>query len=107
RGDAAFESLVDASSLALFCTPAINLFPKRADRIHLTDNPYRYHVVPDRTRPMDFEVFEVNAVTGFGIGSESEQRFFPFYADYHTEDSRHRAYFMVERETRPLSEAEQ
>jgi type VI secretion system protein ImpG len=106
RGDAAFESLVDASSLALFCTPAINLFPKRADRIHLTDNTYRYHVVPDRTRPMDFEVFEVNAVTGFGIGSESEQRFFPFYADYHTEDSGHRAYFMVEREPRLLSESQ-
>ena len=33
RGEAALEALVDAASLALFCTPAINLFTKRLDRI--------------------------------------------------------------------------
>ena len=30
------ESVVDASNFALFCTPAVNLFPKRADRIHVS-----------------------------------------------------------------------
>ncbi|MDB5922305.1 MAG: vasA [Betaproteobacteria bacterium] len=106
RGEQALESLVDASSVALFCTPAINLFPKRGDRIHITDNTYNYHVVPDRTRPMDFEVFEVTGVTGYGIGSDSEQPFFPFYAAYHSEDTRHRAYYMVQREPRLLSESQ-
>ena len=59
RGDPTLESVVDASNFALFCTPAINLFPKRADRIHVTDSALEYHVVPDRTRPLDFEVYEV------------------------------------------------
>ena len=59
RGEPTLESVVDASNLALFCTPAINLFPKRADRIHVSDSAYEYHVVPDRTRPLDFEVYEV------------------------------------------------
>ena len=50
RGDASLEALVDASSLALFCSPAINLFPKRLDRIQLGPGAWEYHVVPDRTR---------------------------------------------------------
>ena len=36
------------SNFALFCTPAINLFPRRADRIHLTDATQR---VPRGARP--------------------------------------------------------
>ena len=64
----------------MFCTPAINLFHKRADRIHLSESAYEYHVVPDRTRPLDFEVYEVTAVVGHGIGTESDQTFLPFYA---------------------------
>ena len=47
RGDATLESVVDASNLALFCSPAINLFSKRADRIHVGESSYEYHVVPD------------------------------------------------------------
>jgi type VI secretion system protein ImpG len=106
RGESMLESVVDAGNFGLFCTPAANLFPKRADRIHVTDNTYNYHVVADRTRPMDFEVFEVTGVTGFGAGSDSEQPFFPFYAAYHAEDQAHRAYFMVQREPRLMSESQ-
>jgi type VI secretion system protein ImpG len=106
RGESMLESVVDAGNFGLFCTPAVNLFPKRADRIHVTDNTYNYHVVADRTRPMDFEVFEVTGVTGFGAGSDSEQPFFPFYAAYHAEDQAHRAYYMVQREPRLMSESQ-
>jgi type VI secretion system protein ImpG len=106
RGDPALEGAVDASSFSLYCAPAINLFPKRADRIHLTDNTYDYHVVADRTRPMDFEVHEVSSVVGYGVGSDSGQVFAPFYAAYHTEDQEHAAYFSTQREPRLLSEAQ-
>jgi type VI secretion system protein ImpG len=51
--------VVAADHFALFCAPAINLFPKRADRIHLSDQVAEHHLVPDRTRPMDFEVHQV------------------------------------------------
>src|SRR6185437_15132495 len=103
RGDAVLESVVDHANFSLHCAPAINLFRKRADRIHLTDNTYEYHVVADRTRPMDFEVFEVTSVTGYGVGSDSEQAFLPFYAAYHTELQERQAYFTVQREPRLLS----
>ncbi|MBS1222713.1 MAG: type secretion system protein ImpG, partial [Proteobacteria bacterium] len=81
RADPALENALGAANFALFCTPAINLFPKRADRIHLSDQVAEHHVVPDRTRPLDFEVFQVTGVTGIGAEGE-EQEFLPFYASY-------------------------
>jgi type VI secretion system protein ImpG len=104
RGDATLENVVDGSNVALYCTPAINLFPKRADRIHVTDSTHEYHVVADRTRPMDFEVYEVTSVVGHGVGSDSEQEFRPFYSAYSTDDEHARsAYFTTRREPRLVS----
>jgi type VI secretion system protein ImpG len=107
RGDAGLESVVDAASVALFCTPAVNLFPKRADRIHISEGAYEYHVVPDRTRPMDFEVYEVTSVVGHGVGSHSEQVFQPLYAAFSADDGhRPSGYFTVRREPRLYSAAQ-
>ena len=106
RGDPSLENVVDASNFALGCAPALNLFAKRADRIQVTDGGYEFHVVPDRTRPMDFEVFEVTEVTGFGVGADSVQSFLPFYAAYQDGAAGDHGYFTVQREPRMLSEAQ-
>ena len=106
RGDASLENVVDGGNFSLFCAPAVNLFPKRTDRVHLADSNHEYHVVVDRTRPMDFEVHEVTGVMGYGVGQDSEQPFLPFYAAYHTEDVAHHAYFTISREPRLMSVAQ-
>ena len=101
RGDGTLERVVDATNFALYCTPAINLFPKRVDRINVSDASHEFHVVPDRTRPLDFEIYQVTNVTGHGIGSDSEQQFLPFYASYSSQRRHgHPAYFTVRREPR-------
>jgi type VI secretion system protein ImpG len=100
RADPSLESVVDASNVALFCTPAINLLSRRAERIHLSESAYEHHVVPDRTRPMDFEVYEVESVTGYGTGADSQREFLPFYAAFHTEAAGRQAYYTVQREPR-------
>jgi type VI secretion system protein ImpG len=101
RGDTTLERVVDGSNFALFCTPAINLFSKRVDRINVSDGSHEYHVVADRTRPLDFEVYQVTAVTGHGIGSDSEQQFLPFYDAYSSRRRYgHAAYYTVRREPR-------
>ena len=51
--------------LLLNCTPAVNLFPKRADRVNLDGTRDEHLVVPDRMRPLDYEVFSIGAVEGF------------------------------------------
>jgi type VI secretion system protein ImpG len=105
RHEPVLEGSVSADDFALFCTPAINLFPKRVDRIHITDQVHEYHVVPDRTRPMDFEVYRVSAVTGFGENIEAQQEFLPFYAVYDERaELEGEAYFTARRTPRLLSE---
>ncbi len=47
------------------CTPAINLFAKRADRIDVNRRDHELHVVADRARPMDYEVHSIVSVTGY------------------------------------------
>lgn len=73
------EGRIDKSSFDLFCTPAINLVRRRADRIQLDDRTYEHQVIVDRTRPLDFEVYRVDRVVGIGAKSDEQQEFRPFY----------------------------
>jgi len=104
RSDPHLESALDASQFALFCTPAVNLFPLRADRIHVNDREHEYHIVPDRTRPTDFEVYDVTGVVGHGTSADEKQEFQPFYASKdRTAVQTRRAYYTVHRTPRTLS----
>lgn len=103
RGEASLEALVDDGSLALHCTPAINLFPKRLDRIQIGTGTWEYHVVPDRTRPMDYEVHSIESVVGFGSGQLGQQAFWPLYATYHEAPRDATGFYTVRREPRLLS----
>ena len=104
RGDATLESVLDASYLQLFCTPAVNLFEKpRIDRIHVSDSTFEFHVVADRTRPLDFEIYQVTDVIGHGAGDDSEERFLPFYSAESSDVEHHQpAYFTTRREPRVI-----
>jgi type VI secretion system protein ImpG len=107
RGDATLGPQVDAGNFALHCTPAINLFPRRADRIHVSDQQAEHHVVLDRMKPMDFEVYSVERVTGYGEGVQAEQEFRSFYAGVDADDGHSaRGYFTARREPRALSEVQ-
>ena len=101
--DPRLEKAVGTSQFALFCTPAVNLFPRRADRIHLMASASEYHVVPDRTRPMDFEVHTVAQVVGYGTGTDDKQEFLPFYATSDQSPADGTAYYTVHRQPRVLS----
>lgn len=95
---------IDVSRFALFCTPTVNVFPKRADRIHLTNQTNEYHIVPDRTRPLDYEVYQIQEVTGFGSTSDDQQTFLPFYqASSDLSHKQQRAYYSIMRLPRVIS----
>jgi len=98
------ENVIDKSHFLPFCTPAINLFPKRTDRISLNKKDHEFHLVADRSRPMDYEIHQVLGVTGYGRHANESQQFLPFYGlkDDHipAEDA---AFFTVQRKPRVLS----
>lgn len=105
--DSELEGRVDAGNFVLHCAPVVNLFPKRADRIHLSDKFSEFHVIPNRTRPMDFEVYQVLGVTGFGVRADDEQPFTPFYSATDFEETNGGgAYFTVNRTPRLMSSRE-
>ena len=75
----ALEGAVEAANFQLHCVPAINLFERRADRLHLEEGQTAYHLVPDRTAGLDYEVFDVTTVSGYREDNQ-EQRFLPLFA---------------------------
>jgi type VI secretion system protein ImpG len=104
--DLSLEGQIDAANLALFCTPTVNLFPMRTDRIPVTDQFSEFHVIPDRTRPLDYEVYQVTSVTGFGR-AQDEQVFSPFYAARDGAPDGGGAYYTVHRVPRMATDREQ
>jgi type VI secretion system protein ImpG len=80
RVEPRLEGVVQAANLALFCTPAINLFPRTGDRVQLDPNNYEHHLVPDRMRPNDFEVHSITKVLGYGDPGSEGGEFSPMYA---------------------------
>lgn len=103
--DTRLETRIDSSCFELFCTPAINLFSKTLDRILISDRFSEFHVVPDRNRPLDFEVFRLEGVTGYGDTPDQERDFRPFYLtrDFDAESG---AFFTLQRTPRLLSARE-
>jgi type VI secretion system protein ImpG len=105
ESDGKMEARLDASAFELFCTPAINLFPRALDRIPLSDRFSEFHVVPDVNRPLDYEVYRIESVTGHGTTAEDEREFRPFYlakdADVQTS-----AFYTSNRIPRMLTEKE-
>lgn len=99
------ESLFDMLSVQNFrlnCVPAINLFSKSADRILLDKSQHRYHIIPDRTRPMDYEVYSVSDARGFGSSQSQREDFYPYFKSGETSRTANR-FFGLEREQRLLS----
>lgn len=104
RTDSQLANRVDESHFALFSSPAINLFEKRADRIHLSDRFAEFQVIPDRTRPVDFEVYEIREVRGYGTSDSDVRQFDPFYCvnDQSIQPS-DRGYYTISRKPRMLT----
>lgn len=106
--DAKLGKIVDASNFCLHCTPAINLFPHRADRVALEPGKFEFHVVPDRSRPIDFEIYSIDAARGYGAFDEAPRIFEPFFRarDPQAQRLTGGAFFQLRREPRRPTERE-
>ncbi|WP_276639392.1 type VI secretion system baseplate subunit TssF [Siccibacter turicensis] len=91
---------IDASRFALFCTPVINLFPRRLDKIEINRALNEFHVVPDRSRPLDFEVYAVQKVFGQQAESSEEVVFNPLFQTRQEDNGNYGRYFSLSRKPR-------
>src|SRR5690606_26947866 len=107
RRDAELENVLGREHFALNCAPIVNLFPKQAARIQLTERQHEYHVVPDRTRPVGFEVWSLLELPGYGARAKPAQTFLPLYAHHSWARPENAAFFTVRREPRMLASKHQ
>ncbi|MEQ9107658.1 MAG: type VI secretion system baseplate subunit TssF [Limnobacter sp.] len=78
------DRVVDIDSLALNCTPVINLFEQNCDRALLDEKLHEVHVLANRSKPQDFEVHSVLSVQGHG--QNRVQAVPPLYANTEEND---------------------
>jgi type VI secretion system protein ImpG len=105
RAQPQLENALSAEHLRLHCTPAINLFEKSLDRIHVGPHDTEFHLLPDRNRPLDYEVHSV--LEAFGIAGEGDARVpvRPFYSARHlSARSGPDCFFSLQRRPRLLSQ---
>ena len=103
RTTTGLEGVLEPANFSLHCAPAINLFDRRADRLAIDDGEHEFHVVPERSAPMDYEVYDVTSVTGFGDG-EAERTFRPLFEAPHGAPPGTQAYYSTVREPRIVSD---
>lgn len=98
--------VVQPSSFDLFATPAINLFDKRCDRVHLNDRAVDFHIVPERTSPLDYEIHHIKKIVGVSSEGEDDLEFRPFYStdDITAAGDTHECYYSLKRRMRQRSE---
>ncbi|HET8935608.1 MAG TPA: type VI secretion system baseplate subunit TssF [Polyangiales bacterium] len=103
RFDLALEGAIDNARLSLFSTPAINLFPRWCGRMPMPARNHELHVVPDRTRPLDFEVHSVTHVAEHCARTGAERVFTPLNAARRGA-AQSSAHYTLERRARALSQ---
>ncbi|MBL6458652.1 type VI secretion system baseplate subunit TssF [Belnapia sp. T6] len=106
RFEPALEGAVTRDRFALFATPVVNLFHRRATPIQVEPNEEQHHLVVDRSHPLDHEVFAVTGVQGFGAEGREACTLGPFYAVAARDRSAPAGYFTLERRPRLLGERE-
>ncbi|WP_315832419.1 type VI secretion system baseplate subunit TssF [Bradyrhizobium prioriisuperbiae] len=71
---------VNADTFSLYTAPAINLFEKTSDRIPIKSNTHEYHVVPDRSRYLEYEPHRVLDVYAHFPSEKDKQPVRPLYS---------------------------
>ena len=104
RSQPTLENAIAAEHFRLGCTPAINLFTRALDRIHVSATETQWHVVPDRNRPMDFEMFRMQRMQAIGNNGRVIADVRPFYAEHHLSGrGAERIFYTVQRRPRVIS----
>lgn len=103
HADSRMDNRINKDNFQLYCSPAINLFRKKAERIGLSQIEHELHVVADRIRPLDYEVCYVTSVEGLSSGNDRPTPFFPLYQFDRNQEYQTSGYYSVAREVRKLS----
>jgi len=80
RSDARLASAVRAGVFSLYTSPAVNLFEMSTTRVPVKTNEHEYHIVPDRSRYLDYEIHRVLRISAHFAGSGTKAEVYPLYS---------------------------
>ena len=108
-----------ANNFKLFCTPAVNLFEKDTDQVHLTKQAHHkaenrrrrkskeishylsgYPIIPENSHPRSYEIYRILKVTASGSYQHDEKEFHPLYSiTSNSLDTKKRSFYSLQRHT--------
>ena len=108
EGKPELSAYISVDSFDLYSVPAINLFEKRLDRVHVTTKDFEHHVTPDRSAPLDYEVYSISKVVGVSDEGDDDVVFNPFYSsnDLTSLGDSQSAFYTIKRTRRQRTERE-
>lgn len=77
--DKRLAGALNSESFRLFCAPVVNLFEKRCDPVLLDSGEHEYRVVPERMRPLDYEVYRLLDVVADATSTRKRRVYQPIY----------------------------
>lgn len=80
RTDARLASIVKPTLFSLYTAPAVNLFELTTSRLPVKSNLHEYHVVPDRSRYLDYEPHRIVKVFAHPVGGGEKVEAYPLYS---------------------------
>jgi type VI secretion system protein ImpG len=104
--NARLAAAVRRDMFALHAAPAINLFEKTTDRIPVKSNQHEYHLVPDRSRTLDYEPHAILDVFAHYVGGRQKEPVHPLYSSPDGASPTHGLFYTVRRLPRRRSSEE-
>lgn len=74
------QSVVRAEMFALYAVPIVNQFEMNCSRVPIRRKEHEHHVVPDRSRTLDFEAHQIVDVFAHYPGRKEKVPVFPLYS---------------------------
>ena len=74
------QSVVRPGMFALYTVPVANLFEMNCSRVPVRRNEYEHHIVPDRSRTLDFEAHSIVDVYAHYPGRKDKVPVYPLYS---------------------------
>ncbi|MBY0462867.1 MAG: type VI secretion system baseplate subunit TssF [Alphaproteobacteria bacterium] len=88
---------LNAKSLALGCTPIVNLFKQEAEPIDLTHQQSEYPIIPDARHLEEMEVYTVNNVKLFSPGEKAKSCQFIYGPKFYQENEDNSVFWSISR----------
>ena len=76
------KTAITGAGFALYAAPATNLFQKALDRIPIRSDQHEFHVVADRSRPLDYEPHRITEVFAYRSGQRDKEPVAPLYGGH-------------------------